>query len=222
MCGRYSLTSDMQHLQQRFSFNWKQTGYNPRFNIAPGQQVITITNSGLGNKAQFMQWGLIPSWSKDLKSASRMINARSETLSQKPTFAKLIDSKRCLVIADRFFEWMQSGQKKIPMCIMLKSGEPFGFAGLWDTWISHNKELINTCTIITTIPNDLISPIHHRLPVIIPDYSESDWLNPVETNTDYLKELLVPYEAHYMEAYQVSTSVNSPSNDRRDILDRVV
>ena len=125
MCGRYSLTADMQSLQQRFSFDWRQTGYRPRFNIAPTQQVMTITNNGIENKAQLMQWGLIPSWTKDLKSSVRMINARSETLVQKPTFSKLLSSQRCLVIADRFFEWMKSGHQKIPMCIMLKSGKPY-------------------------------------------------------------------------------------------------
>jgi len=222
MCGRYSLTTDIQSLQERFSFDWKQTEYRPRFNIAPDQQVVTIRNDGLENRAQLMQWGLIPSWAKDLKSSARIINARSETLAQKPTFSKLLRSQRCLVIADRFFEWVKSGHKKVPMCIMLKSGKPFGFAGLWDTWSSPDNKIVNSCTIITTNPNELIAPIHGRMPVIIPDHAESNWLDPVENNTDYLKKLLIPYESYCMEAYQISTYVNAPSNDTQDILDRVV
>ena len=213
MCGRYSLTPDMDQMQIRFGFHAGDLSHRPRYNVAPTQEVLTITNDSVENRAQFMRWGLVPFWAKDLSIGQRMINARAETVVEKPSFRKAFQSRRCLILADGFYEWKRDGKGKVPMRIVIKSGDPFGFAGLWETWKSPDGQLVKSCTIITTTPNAVTEPIHNRMPVILTEDAESLWLDPSNSDISELRELLVPYPANEMEAYEVSTLVNSPKHD---------
>ena len=219
MCGRYSITADIDSLDKRVSFSKKETRHIPRFNVSPAQDVLTLTSDGTSNHAQFMKWGLIPFWAKDPSIGIRMINARAETIEERPAFRQAFQQKRCLILADGFYEWINIGKTKIPMRITLKSDEPFGFAGIWDSWKSPSGEIVTSCSIITTTPNNVVKPIHNRMPVIIPEKQERLWLEPTTpliTNT--LKNLLTPYPAEYMKAYEVSSLVNSGKIDSPDII----
>ena len=150
-----------------------------------------------------------------------MINARAETVAEKPSFKQAFQSQRCLVIADGFYEWRKHGKVKIPMRVILKTGEPFGFAGLWESWKSPEGELIHSCTIITTTPNAVMEPIHNRMPVILSKDKEAKWLDVSPSDAGELRELLSPYPADEMDAYEVSTLVNSPKNDMPDVMARM-
>ncbi|MBI4282173.1 MAG: SOS response-associated peptidase [Chloroflexi bacterium] len=222
MCGRYSLATDIEGLADRFDFRATGLTYQVRFNIAPTQQVLTVTADGSENQAQMMKWGLIPFWAKDPSIGNRMINARAETLTERSVFRKAFQKRRCLVIADSFYEWMKVGKSKVPMRIILKSGEPFGFAGLWETWKSPDGEPVQSCTIITTTPNKVMEQIHNRMPVILPREAEGIWLSPEQTSQTALRDLLVPYAAGDMEAYPVSALVNSPKDDTPDVIARAI
>jgi putative SOS response-associated peptidase YedK len=186
----------------------------PRYNIAPSQPVAVVPNDGQ-LKLDFYVWGLIPSWSKDPSIGNRLINARGETLAEKPSFRSAFRRRRCLIPADGFYEWQQvPGQKtKTPMYIRLKSDEPFAFAGLWESWNSPDGSNVLSCTIITTTPNALMEPIHNRMPVILPASAYNQWLEPGEVNPASLQPLIQPYPAEAMTAYAVSTLVNRPEND---------
>ena len=221
MCGRYSLITDIRDLERRFKFDATELVHGPRFNIAPTQTVIVVTNQGSYNQGQNMKWGLVPYRAKTQRMASHMINARSETLEQRNSFRQLLMRRRCLILADSFYEWARENKMKMPMRIALKSGEPFGFAGLWDIWNSRDGEQVESCTIITTGANRLIAPIHNRMPVIIPRESEKTWLNIHDQDIKTIKDLLTPYESVNMQAYEISTLVNSPANDFAEIIKRV-
>ena len=221
MCGRYSLATDMEGLEQRFAFSGEGLPREPRFNIAPTQEVLTITNDGTKNHASLMKWGLIQSWAKDPSIGNRMINARAETVGERPSFRRAFESRRCLVIADGFYEWMKVGRRKVPMRITIGSGEPFGFAGLWEMWRSPDGEIVHSCTIITTEPNAVMEPIHNRMPVILPREAEGLWLAPSRAEASARRALLVPHVAAHMEAYEVSALVNSPKNDTPNVMARV-
>lgn len=221
MCGRYSLTCDMDKLRLRFGFRAGDIDYTPRYNVAPTQEVVTVTNQGDGNVGQLMRWGLIPFWAKDPKIGSRMINARAETVVEKPSYRKTFQERRCLVLADSFYEWRKDGKLKTPMRIVLRSGEPFGFAGLWETWKNPEGELVHSCTIITTVPNALMEPIHNRMPVMLTREAEERWLDAGNQDTAELRELLVPYPAAELEAYEVSPLVNSAKNETPGVIERV-
>ena len=209
MCGRFTLTADPKKLAEAFAGFEVPDDLTPRYNIAPSQPVAVIANNGQ-NKVEFFQWGLIPSWAKDPKIGNRMINARSETLADKPSFRNAYKRRRCLVLADGFYEWRKEpGQKtKTPMYIRLQSGEPFGFAGLWESWRSPEDDTVLSCTIITTTPNDLVKEIHNRMPVILDRAAYDLWLDPGEQSPDRLQEWLRPYPAAEMTAYPVSRLVN--------------
>ena len=222
MCGRYSLATEIEALAERFSFENGELPRQARFNIAPTQGVLAVTRGDSMNHARSMKWGLIPSWAKDSSIGNRMINARAETIETKPIFRQAFERRRCLVLADGFYEWMKVGKSRIPMRVILKSGEPFAFAGLWETWKSPEDVLIHSCTIITTTPNAVMEPIHNRMPVILPREAEGLWLDTGQSQTSALKALLVPYPAADMEVYEVSTLVNSPVNDTPDVMARAV
>ena len=231
MCGRYTLISSQGKIQGAFDvklvgFEW--ITHFPRYNIAPSQGVLVVVNSpdqtpediepsqtiSRGARvADLFRWGLIPFWAKDPAIGNRMINARAETLAEKPAFRTCLRKKRCLVIADGFYEWRANAGKKVPMRITLKSGEPFAFAGLWDEWKAPTGEPVRSCTIITTTPNELIADIHNRMPVILESDAEKVWLDPDVENAGLLTSLLTPYPADGMMAYQVLPLVNSPKND---------
>jgi len=212
MCGRYSLTSSLQELAERFEFDSEPEGFVPRYNVAPTQQVLTVIG-GENRRAGFMRWGLIPSWSKDGPSSRPLINARAETVAEKPAFRGSLKKRRCLVLADGFYEWQKVGDAKHPMRIVMRSGEPFAFAALWSNWTDPEGNRIPSCAIITTGANDLLKPIHHRMPVILPQEAEDIWLDTALDDNDALTQLLEPYPDDALEAFEVSRLVNSASND---------
>ncbi len=214
MCGRFTLTADPNDLREAFPWVNIPEGVGRRYNIAPSQPVAVIPNDGK-NQLDFFLWGLIPSWAKDPAIGNRMINARAETISEKPSFRMAFRRRRCLIPASGFFEWKQEPDRKAktPMYIRLKSGKPFALAGLWERWDSPDGSTIFSCTIVTTQPNELMQNIHNRMPVILPPLAYSLWLDPAEPPASQLTELLQPYPASEMIAFPVSTMVNSPGND---------
>lgn len=218
MCGRFTLTTDYDTLEERFSLKGGvQLPLVPRYNIAPTQEVLSVVNDGQGNLGEMMRWGLIPSWAKDPSIGNRMINARAETLTTKPSFRTAFKKRRCLIPADSFYEWRRLNGSRRPMRIMLKSGEPFAFAGLYETWKDPEGQSVRSCTIITTDSNTLIQPVHDRMPVILPRDAEVAWLDPGFEDTGALLELLVPYPSEEMTAYEVSKLVNSPHNESPEV-----
>jgi putative SOS response-associated peptidase YedK len=218
MCGRFVLFSSPEELREAFGVQQVRYQVEPSYNVAPTQAVAVVVQREGVNTLEKMRWGLIPAWAKDPAIGSRMINARAETVGEKPSFKRPLKDRRCLVVANGFYEWQKTGQAKIPMFIRLKSGQPFGFAGLYDVWTSPEGEAVASCTIITTSANDLMQPIHDRMPVILPKSQQSTWLNPaIQTAADVLP-LLVPYAAADMEAYPVSRLVNSPENNSPDCI----
>ena len=224
MCGRFTLASDAETLQQLF-FNF-DTPVNlaPRYNIAPTQDVAVITNTPVETERPlaFFHWGLIPSWAKDPKIGNRMINARSETLAEKPSFRAAYKRRRCLVLADGYYEWQKipDDRLKQPVYIRLKSQKPFAFAGLWETWQTDEMEQpLRSCTIITCPPNPLLEKIHHRMPVILSQDAYTAWLAPDGRSADGLQPLLIPYSAQEMEAYPVSRFVNRPTNNSPECIE---
>jgi len=217
MCGRYALTVSSAELQDAFpEFSFPVKGI-PRFNIAPSQPILALSNEGT-SQADFFIWGLIPSWAKDPSIGNRLINARAETLSEKPAFRSAYKYHRCLIFANGFFEWQaRPGLKsKIPHFIRLKSGAPFAFAGLWEHWQSTDGSEIRSAAIITTEPNELMESIHDRMPVILQSYTYTQWLDSAPQTPNRLNNILVPFPAREMEAYPVSILVNSPGNDRAE------
>lgn len=223
MCGRFTLASGIEIIATRFNVpSQHRLHVEPRYNIAPSQLILTIVNDGKDNRLGYLKWGLIPPWSKDPKVGYKMINARAETLNEKPSFRQAYKKRRCLIIADSFYEWKREGATKIPKRITLNSGELFAMAGLWEIWRSENGEEIKSCTIITTKPNKLMEKIHDRMPVIISQGEEKMWLDSSVEDTDILNELLDPYPAEKMEAYTVSSTVNSPKNDGPGLIQPVI
>ena len=212
MCGRFTLTSNMDDLQGRFGFEARDLVFRPSYNIAPTQSVLAVTSDGQ-RRAELMRWGLIPFWAKDIKIGYRMINAVGETAATKPAFRAAFKKRRCLILADGFFEWRKDGKEKIPTYIFLKSREPFAFAGLWETWKSPEGETVKSCTIVTTKPNEFMEPIHNRMPVIPSGETEALWLDPMTEEPDVLQPLIQPAPAELMESRVVSSLVNSPKNN---------
>lgn len=214
MCGRFTLTVDPGQLQDAFPWVDFPENIPQRYNIAPTQPVGVVPNDG-HNRLDFYNWGLIPFWAKDPKIGNRMINARSETITEKPSFRGSFKYKRCLVPADGFYEWRKlSGSKsKIPHYIHMKDGKPFAFAGLWDIWHSEDGSEIRSFTIITTEPNQLLQDIHNRMPVILSPETYRPWLQEGENDPNLLRSFLKPYPSEEMEAFPVSRAVNSPQND---------
>lgn len=214
MCGRFTLTVTPEQLQTAFPGLQVPDTVAPRYNIAPTQPVAVIANNR-PNHLDFFVWGLIPSWAKDPAIGSRMINARAETLAEKPAFRAALRRRRCLIPASGFYEWRADpGQKsKTPLYICLADGAPFAFAGLWENWNGPDGSSILSCTIITTGPNALMETIHNRMPVILPPAAYAQWLDPGEQPAEGLLPLLQPYPAEAMQAFPVSRLVNSPGND---------
>ena len=219
MCGRFTLTVDPAELQDTFSNYTFPEKFAPRFNIAPSQPVLAIPNDDKF-RADFFIWGLIPMWAKDPSIGSRLINARGETLAEKPSFRGGYKHKRCLILADGFYEWKAFGGKKskTPYFIHMKDRQPFAMAGLWDSWEGSDGSSIKTCTIITTQPNELMSLIHDRMPVILHPRDYAKWLEPAAQAPDNLQPLIKPFPADAMSAYPVSTLVNKPANDMPELV----
>lgn len=214
MCGRFTLTADPKKIKETFPWLKIPAGVQPRYNIAPTQPVPVVPNNG-ENRLDLFNWGLVPFWAKDPSIGNRMINARAETLAEKPAYRNAYKRRRCLILADGFYEWQQQkgSKSKIPMYFYLKSGEPFAFGGLWEDWQSADGSEILSCTIITTQPNELVAPIHNRMPLILPQSSYELWLTPGEVSLDQLDAVLQPFPAEQMAFHPVSRQVNNPANE---------
>ncbi|MDH4129097.1 MAG: SOS response-associated peptidase family protein [Spirochaetota bacterium] len=206
MCGRFTLKSPIDDIVKDFNIKEIEAHYIPRYNVAPGENIFAVIKDSV-NKLIQLKWGLIPYWSKDPSIGYKMINARAETISQKPSFKQPFKNKRCLIIADGFYEWRKEGKYKHPMYIQLKSKSMFAFAGLWDTWKSPDGNAISTCTIITTDSNDIIKPIHNRMPVILAKESEALWLDNDIKDEQMLKSCLVPYDSDKINAIHGSGTI---------------
>lgn len=219
MCGRFTLTVDPAELQDTFTDFIFPSKFAPRFNIAPSQPVLAIPNDET-NTADFFIWGLIPMWAKDPSIGNRLINARGETVAEKPSFRGSFKYKRCLILADGFYEWKASPGKKTktPYFIHMKDRKPFALAGLWDSWESPDGSSIKTCTIITTEPNELMETLHNRMPVILHPREYGKWLDASPQTPENLLPLIKPYPADNMSAHPVSTMVNKPSNDSPELV----
>ncbi|EST51840.1 hypothetical protein T458_26120 [Brevibacillus panacihumi W25] len=213
MCGRFTFVVSPDEIMERFELDSIPFDLPPRYNIAPGQNIPAIIEDKGQRRIGQLRWGLVPSWASDAKGGYKMINARAETLTEKPAFRRLFERKRCLIPADGFYEWQQGPKGKRPMRIMMRSGEPFAFAGLYDTWTCADGQKLHTCTIITTRPNSVVADIHDRMPVILKQEDESFWLDRERYDAALLQSLLVPYDPVQMRAYPVSAMVGSPKND---------
>ena len=220
MCGRYNLISNLTVLGERFQSDATQLTLEAAYNVAPTQNVLTVVG-GESRRAGFMRWGLIPLWAKNRSIGSRMINARAETVAEKPSFRDAFRRRRCLVLADGFYEWQRRGSGKRPMRVAMQSREPFAFASIWSIWDDPEDNSIPTCAIITTSANELLRLIHHRMPVILPREMEGFWLDRSIQDPGALRSVLTPYPDDPMEAYEVSTLVNSVANDGPELIARV-
>ncbi|MCS7220418.1 MAG: SOS response-associated peptidase [Anaerolineae bacterium] len=216
MCGRFTLVAGPSEIETSFPWIEIPKQMTPRYNIAPMQPIAVIPNNGR-NRLEFFQWGLVPPWAKDPQVGNRLINARAESLAEKPAFRNAFRRRRCLILADGFYEWRREprpgSRASTPIYIRLKSGKPFAFAGLWEIWRSADGASLFSCAIITTPPNELIEEIHDRMPAVLRPEAYTMWLDPMIQTPETLSELLKPYPASEMEAYPVSTLVNNPKND---------
>jgi putative SOS response-associated peptidase YedK len=216
MCGRFSLTVNEAELNEFFETSGGEAPYVARYNCAPTQMLAVITNEK-PQRLNYYKWGLIPSWAKDPAMGNKMINARAETITEKPSYRASLRTKRCIVPADAFYEWKQNGDK-IPYRIFLKNSRLFAFAGLWDRWHAPGGNEISSFTIITTGANEFMQPIHDRMPVILNRENEKRWLG--SNNVDELLELLRPFPSEEMDACPVSKLINSAKNDFPEVIEK--
>ena len=223
MCGRYTLKSRAKIIAETFGVRVPPT-VPERFNIAPSQLVLAVREKPGSHERELvaLKWGLVPFWADDPEIASRMSNARSETAATKPAFRSSFRARRCLIVADGFYEWQARDAKKQPYYIRLKSGQPFGIAGIWDRWDKQAGEPIESCTILTTDANEPMMAIHERMPVVIPPESFDIWLNPAEHDVAKLSRLLRPFHPDEMTAYPVSTLVNNAKQDSAKCVEPVL
>lgn len=222
MCGRFTLFTEIEEIKDRFDIQGSfDEEYQFSYNIAPSQSVLSVINDGVRNRLGYLRWGLIPFWAKDEKAGYKMINARAETIAEKASFRNAYKKKRCLIIADSFYEWKKTPERKIPMRIKLKNHAPFGMAGLWESWKSPEGISIYSCSVITTVPNELMTSIHDRMPVILKPEDEKDWLNPSINDPAYLQQYLKSFDSEQMEAFEVSTDVNSTKNNTPNLIQQV-
>jgi len=223
MCGRYTIAISLDELYEMFrleSFgSYEHTPFKPRYNVAPTQMVPAIIGHDGKRRLGELRWGLIPSWAKDAKIGYQTINAKAETVAQKPAFRHSFLRKRCLIPADGFYEWQKSDGSKQPYRIVLKDRAAFAMAGLYDTWTDPEGNKLSSCTIITTTPNSLMAGIHDRMPVILRPEDEEIWLDRSCQEETLLKGLLVPYPATAMKAYKVSSAVGNVRNDSPQLIE---
>jgi putative SOS response-associated peptidase YedK len=205
MCGRFVLITDLPAIAQDFDVPEVSIHFSPSRNVSPGQHIPAIIRRDNKNILASFLWGLIPSWAKDPSIGAKLINARAETIAQKPSFKNAFAERRCLIPADGFYEWKREGNKKVPYYFFLKSGQPFGFAGLYESWLAPDKKKVDTCTIITTQANEVVQPIHDRMPVIVPKDQEAIWLGGGITDPSRLLEILKPYPAKHLDCKPVNS-----------------
>jgi putative SOS response-associated peptidase YedK len=207
MCGRFILLIDLSVLVEHFQIGEVSAEYKSGGNICPGEQISAIIRNKDVNKLVNFRWGLIPSWAKDQSIGYKMINACAETIAEKPSFKDAFKRRRCLIPADGFYEWEKIGKVKKPLRFYLKSGQPFGFAGLYESWMSPEKNRINTCTIITTPPNELTLPIHDRMPAIVPKDKMAYWMDHENRDQKGLLSILKPYPSDEMAISEVDPRI---------------
>ncbi|MBZ5667336.1 MAG: SOS response-associated peptidase [Acidobacteriia bacterium] len=214
MCGRYRLARKKEILAETFDVD-NDIEWSPRYNVAPSQSVPVVRQDATRPVRSFslIRWGLIPFWAKDAKAGYKMINARAETIAEKPAFREPLLSRRCLIPADGFYEWSKFSKGKSSFCFTLADDSVFAFAGIWDRWKDPDRKLVETCSIITTSANALLSDIHDRMPVILKSEDHDRWLDPRFKQVDDILDLLKPYQADSMRRYRVSPRVNSVQND---------
>ena len=220
MCGRFSLASKSQTIAEYFGIELLYE-LTPRYNIAPSQDILVIKQlSASQPEFRFMHWGLIPYWQKEEDIGTKWINARSESMHAKPLFKKLFKQKRCLIIADGFYEWQETNRSKHPYYIYKKDHQPFAIAGIWEHWENKEGKVMESCLLLTTEANPEVKPIHHRMPVILQKAQSLSWLNPENTNTEMLKTFLMPYLHDDLTSYEVSTYVNNPKNENQKCIEK--
>jgi putative SOS response-associated peptidase YedK len=216
MCGRFTLRAPASVVAEQFSL-FEVPLLQPRFNIAPSRPVpvVRMVPQQVESRREFvlLRWGLVPGWAKDPAIGNRMINARAETAADKPSFRAALRRRRCLVVADGFYEWKTAGKHRQPMFIHMRDDRPLGFAGIWEAWEGAGHASLESCTILTTVANELVRPIHDRMPVIVAPEDYGRWLDPAMQEPAPIQSLLRPYPSDAMEAYAVSTRVNSPLRD---------
>lgn len=221
MCGRYTITVTLEELIIRYELGETNIPFHqPRYNVAPSQQIPAIIHDGQSNRLGLLKWGLIPSWADDDKRGSSMINARSETVAAKPAFRDSFQRKRCIIPADGFFEWVLTSGGKQPMRIVMKNRSLFSMAAIYDTWIAPDKSKVSSCSILTTTANSVVAPIHDRMPVLLNKQDEQLWLDRSLQSSELLLPLLKPYPAEEMEAYPVSPKVGNARAESPSFIDR--
>jgi len=223
MCGRYTYIVSYDDLRNYLQASFQIGDISdaivvPRYNVAPGQKVLSIINDGKNNRAGLLKWGYVPTFATNENIRNHLINAKAETVTEKPAFASSFKNRRCLILADGFYEWRRDGRQRIPMRFVLKNKSLFPMAGLWNTFIRPDGSKLHTCIILTTEANSIVANVHDRMPVILSLKDAQTWLNPLPSNKDQLTAMLKPYSADAMIAYQVSSSINKASNDSPDCI----
>lgn len=219
MCGRFTLRTPAAAIAEQFAL-LAVPDFAARFNVAPSQPVPVVRMRGKGpRELVWLRWGLVPSWARDPAIGNRLINARAESAAAKPAFRAAMRRRRCLVVADGFYEWQRTGRAKQPYFLRLHGDRPFAFAGLWEAWEAPDHSTLETCTILTTAANELVRPIRDRMPVILPASGYGTWLDPAIEDPRQLMPLLAPYPSEEMEARPVGNFVNSPSHDSPQCLE---
>jgi putative SOS response-associated peptidase YedK len=215
VCGRFRVARHKQIIEQHFDAGSDESDWIPRYNIAPAQPVAVIRQHPKEPRREFslMRWGLIPSWARDMSGGARMINARSETAATTPAFRDPLQSRRCLIPADGFYEWQRTAPGKQPFCFEVNGGELFAFAGLWDRWKDPSGKWMKSCSILTTTANAVTVAVHNRMPVILDPADYDVWLDPGMTNVGAVSGLLKPFDPGQMRSYPVSSRVNNVTND---------
>jgi putative SOS response-associated peptidase YedK len=217
MCGRFAQRSDPKRLAKEFKVA-EVPQVEARYNVAPTQEILAVRELADGREMTFFKWGLVPSWAKDVSMGARLINARSETVEEKPSFREAFKKRRCIIPADGFYEWQRNEGKKQPFFFRMRDERAFGFAGLWERWEGEGGQAINSCTILTTEANEVLRPVHDRMPVILHPDDYELWLDRDVRKRDLVKELLRPYQAEEMIGYPVGIAINSPRNQGAELM----
>jgi putative SOS response-associated peptidase YedK len=219
MCGRFAQRTDPKRVAKWFGVE-EVPELEPRYNIAPTQEILGVRETEDGREVAFYKWGLIPSWAKDTSIATRLINARSETVREKPAFRQAFKQRRCVIPADGFYEWQRTEGRKQPFFFQMRDESPFGFAGLWEQWKGEEGQVINSCTILTTEANEVLKPVHDRMPVILHPDDYALWLEHDTRKLEMVEDLLRPYPAEEMASYPVSTLINRPRSQGERLIER--
>lgn len=220
MCGRFTQRTDPKRIARQFGVE-DVPELGSRYNIAPTQEILSVSETEDGREMAFYKWGLVPSWARDTSMGARLINARSETVREKPAFRQAFKQRRCIIPADGFYEWQRTEGRKQPFFFQMRDESPFGFAGLWEQWKGEEGLVINSCTILTTAANEVLRPVRDRMPVILHPDDYSLWLDHDVRKLEMVEDLLRPYPADEMASYPVSTLINSPRSQGERLIERV-